>query len=71
MALAAPLAEHIVNAASRDAIKYERGRGTMSIKQRIWLLPAIAILTSILSLSANYWFSASAGRVLAEADSVQ
>jgi hypothetical protein len=43
----------------------------MSIKQRIWLLPAIAILTSILSLSANYWFSASAGRVLAEADSVQ
>ena len=43
----------------------------MSIKQRIWLLPAIAIFASILSLSANYWFSASAERVLAEADSVQ
>jgi methyl-accepting chemotaxis protein len=50
---------------------YERRKSTMSIKQRIWLLPGIAILASILSLSANYWFSASAERVLAEADSVQ
>jgi methyl-accepting chemotaxis protein len=43
----------------------------MSIKQRIWLLPVIAILASILSLSANYWYSAAAGRVLAAADGVQ
>jgi methyl-accepting chemotaxis protein len=43
----------------------------MSIKQRIWLLPIIAILASILSLSANYWFSAAAGRLLADADTVQ
>jgi methyl-accepting chemotaxis protein len=49
--------------------KYERM--VMSIKQRIWLLPVIAILASILSLSANYWFSAAAGRLLAEADTVQ
>ena len=45
--------------------------GIMSLKHRIWLLPAVAILASILSLSANYWFSASASRVLAEADAVQ
>ena len=43
----------------------------MSIKQRIWLLPAIAILASFLSLSANYWFSAAASRQLTEADTVQ
>jgi methyl-accepting chemotaxis protein len=43
----------------------------MSIKQRIWLLPAIAILASVFSLSANYWYSAAAGRVLAAADTVQ
>jgi PAS domain S-box-containing protein len=43
----------------------------MSIKHRIWLLPAVAILASILSLSANYWFSVSASNVLTEADAVQ
>jgi methyl-accepting chemotaxis protein len=43
----------------------------MSIKQRIWLLPTIAILASVFSLSTNYWFSASGGRVLAAADTVQ
>lgn len=43
----------------------------MSLKHRIWLLPAIAILASIFSLAANYWFSASASAVLAEADAVQ
>jgi two-component system, sensor histidine kinase and response regulator len=43
----------------------------MSLKHRVWLLPAIAILASILSLSANYWFSAAASVVLTEADAVQ
>jgi methyl-accepting chemotaxis protein len=43
----------------------------MSIKQRIWLLPAIGILASVFSLTTNYWFSSSGSRVLAAADTVQ
>jgi methyl-accepting chemotaxis protein len=41
----------------------------MSIRQRIWLLPAIAIVASVLSIGANYWLSAAASAILSVAGS--
>ena len=41
----------------------------MTIRQRIWLLPLIAIAASILSVAANYWLSTSASRILSDAGS--
>jgi methyl-accepting chemotaxis protein len=41
----------------------------MTIRQRIWLLPIIAIVASILSVGANYMLSISASRILSEAGS--
>src|SRR5689334_15141157 len=41
----------------------------MSIRNRIWLLPLIAILVSILSVGANYRISSSASKLLAQAGS--
>ena len=41
----------------------------MSIRQRIWLLPAIAIIASILSIGANYWLSTTASAILSAAGS--
>jgi methyl-accepting chemotaxis protein len=38
----------------------------MTVRQRIWLLPAIAIIASILSIGANYLLSTSAARILTE-----
>ena len=41
----------------------------MTLKQRIWLLPAIAALASMLSIGINYVLSQSASSVLATAGS--
>lgn len=41
----------------------------MTLKQRIWLLPAVATIASLLSIGINYWLSHSASAVLAEAGS--
>ena len=41
----------------------------MTIRQRIWLLPAIAIIASVLSIAANYWLSSAASHVLSAAGS--
>jgi methyl-accepting chemotaxis protein len=39
----------------------------MTLKQRIWLFPAIAMIASLLSIGVNYWLSQSASRVLESA----
>jgi methyl-accepting chemotaxis protein len=36
----------------------------MTIKQRIWLLPAIAILASFIGTAASFWLSSSASRTI-------
>src|SRR5689334_20472849 len=41
----------------------------MTLKQRIWLLPAVAALASMLSIGVNYLLSHSASAVLARAGS--
>ena len=41
----------------------------MKIRQRIWLLPAIAICASVLSVGTNYWLSEGASAILTEAGS--
>jgi methyl-accepting chemotaxis protein len=36
----------------------------MTIKQRIWLLPAVAILASFIGTAASYWLSSSASKMI-------
>jgi len=38
----------------------------MTLKQRIWLLPALATVASLLSVGINYWLAQSASNVLAK-----
>jgi len=47
-----------------------RGKTIMNIKQRIWLLPGIAILASVISIAANYSFSSAASKSLSAAGSL-
>lgn len=41
----------------------------MTIRQRIWLLPVIAIIASVLAVGTNYWLSSAASRILSDAGS--
>jgi len=47
----------------------DRQDSAMTIRQRIWLLPTIAIVASILMVGANYWLSTGASRLLRGAGS--